>query len=187
MNLSSSSFRRVLRVTHRDVGYLTAALVVAYCLSGVALNHADIWNPDFVVEKQHVVVPKRTSADGLSRQQIEALGRLVGESGYRATDSPAQGVLKIYYQDATLLADFTAGTGEYERISRRPIFYQVNLLHRNGFKPWKWVSDVFAVALLGLTLTGLFVLNGSHGLTGRGKWLLLAGAVPAFLALVLTR
>lgn len=187
MNWGGDAFRKLLCVTHHDIGYVTASLVIAYSLSGLALNHADLWNPDFVVEKRHVLVPARGSEERHTREQIEARGRLVGESHYRATDSPTPSQLKIYYEDATLLVDFAAGTGEYERISRRPVFYQVNLLHRNGLKPWQWVSDLFAVALLGLTATGLLVLAGTHGVGGRGKWLLLAGAISTFVALMLAR
>ena len=40
--------------------------------------------------------------------------------------------------------------------------------------------NVVFIALIALALTGLFVLKGSKGITGRGAWLTLLGcAIPA--------
>ena len=161
------------------------SLVIAYCLSGLALNHADVWNPDFVIHKKLVEVPHRASSEGLTREDLDALGNLVGEKHYRVFDRPTKDQVKIYYETATLHVDFTAGKGLHERVARRPLFYQVDVLHRNSFKPWRWASDAFAVLLIVLNVTGLLVLRGTHGLGGRGKWLILAGGVPAVASLVL--
>jgi hypothetical protein len=58
-------------------------------------------------------------------------------------------------------------------------------LHRNSIKGWKWASDVFAVMLILISITGLFILKGKKGLTGRGKWLIAAGALPPLIVLLL--
>ena len=75
--------------------------------------------------------------------------------------------------------------GIYERLSKRPMFYQTNVLHRNSLKGWKWASDVFAFMLIVITITGLFVLKGKYGITKRGKWLIAFGLVPPLLAIVI--
>lgn len=170
--------------THRDLGYLVSSLLVAYCVSGLALNHADIWNPDFVIHKTTVEVPVRSTTVDVTPSEVDALGRLVGENHYRVYDFPTRDQMKIYYESATLHVDFVAGVGQYERVARRPIFYQVDVLHRNSLKAWRWAADVLAVLLIVVNVTGLFVLRGAQGLGGRGKWLILAGATPAIVALV---
>ena len=81
--------------------------------------------------------------------------------------------------------NFTSRKGLYEHISKRPLFYEVNAIHRNSLHGWKWASDVFAILLILITLTGLFILKGKHGLGGRGKWLLAAGFAPILLFVVL--
>ncbi|MCC6650582.1 MAG: PepSY-associated TM helix domain-containing protein [Candidatus Eisenbacteria bacterium] len=181
------SLNRLVIATHRDVGYLLSALVIAYCLSGLALNHADLWNPDFVVTKRHIAIPARASSADLTAPEVEALGQLVGEPRYRVFDTPTPKHVKVYYENATLLADFAAGTALYERVSRRPVFYQANVLHKNSYKPWRWLSDLFAVLLILLSLTGLFIRGGVNGLGGRGKWFILAGSLPAAIVLILFR
>ncbi|MEZ4901681.1 MAG: hypothetical protein R2822_07950 [Spirosomataceae bacterium] len=39
--------------------------------------------------------------------------------------------------------------------------------------------------LIVITLTGLFILKGKHGLSGRGKWLIVAGFAPVVIFIVL--
>ena len=63
--------------------------------------------------------------------------------------------------------------------------YQVNVLHLNRLKGWKWASDAFAIILIVLSLTGLFVLRGKYGLGRRGRWFVLAGMIPPVLALLI--
>jgi protein-S-isoprenylcysteine O-methyltransferase Ste14 len=48
---------------------------------------------------------------------------------------------------------------------------------------WTWAADVYAVILAFLAISGLFVLKGKNGLSGRGKWLAGLGVVLPILAL----
>lgn len=173
------------RATHRDLGYFASSLLIAYCVSGVALNHIDTWNPDFQIEKRTLSLPTVGWPNELGGPEIRSLSALVGETAHRFYDVPAASQVKIYYKDATFHARLDEGIGTYERISRRPLFYQVNVLHRNSFKPWKWAADLFAIVLILINLTGLFILKGKNGLSVRGKWLVAAGALPPAVALLL--
>src|SRR5262249_39022729 len=55
-----------------------------------------------------------------------------------------------------------------------------NWLHLNrGKKAWKYVADTYAVILLYLALSGLFMIPGRKGLVGRGAVIAALGpAVP---------
>ena len=176
--------RRLNIATHRDFGYFFSALIILYCVSGLALNHVDDWNPDFIIEKKDIKLSSKLNSP-LTLESIEKLGVEVGESSYKVYDIPAPGKVKIYYDNATLLIDLADGTGQYEKISRRPLFYQANVLHRNSLRGWKWVSDVFAVMLILISVTGLFILKGEKGVTGRGKWLMAAGLLLPVSALLI--
>ncbi len=81
--------------------------------------------------------------------------------------------------------DLATREGVYEKISRRPVFYHSNLLHRNSIGGWKWASDVFAVLLITISITGIFILRGRNGISGRGKWLIGSGALLPLVVLVL--
>lgn len=176
---------RLNRAVHRDLGYFTSALLIVYCVSGIALNHIDDWNPDFQIDRQEITIPKALQSGEMTDERVDALSLLVGEKAHRIYDSPVRGHVKIYYDNATLHIRFDEGTGIYERVTRRPIFYQVNVLHRNSFKPWRWGADIFALLLIIIGITGLFVLKGKNGLTRRGIWLIIAGALPPIIVLFL--
>lgn len=179
-----NKLRRLNAATHRDLGYFFFSLVVVYCLSGLALNHVDDWNPDFSMVRHVVPIDASMRAADATPESIRQFGTLVGESEPQYYDSPTPNQLKIYYHNATLHLNFDAHEGRYERLERRPILFQSNLLHRNSVRSWKWLSDVFAVMLIAICMTGLFVLRGKNGIAGRGKWLVLAGAAPPLVALV---
>lgn len=183
--MSGVNLRRWNIVLHRDIGYFLSGLVVIYCLSGIALNHVDDWNPDFIITKRSVPIPERIVVDDTGAETLAQLNALVGESRQTVHDTPAPGHLKLYYDNATFHIDLRTREGRYERIERRPVFYESNLLHRNTVRGWKWVSDIFGVLLIFLSISGWFMLKGANGLSGRGKWFIAAGMLPPVAALFL--
>lgn len=177
--------KRWNRILHRDVGYFLSGLIIAYSISGIALNHIDDWNPDFVIHKNEVSLDRQYQRSEIGEQDVERIGALVGEQSYKVYDFPTNDQLKIYYENATLHINLKNQKGVYERVLRRPLIYETNVLHRNSVQGWKWASDVFALFLIGLNITGLFILKGRTGLAGRGKWFIVAGMAPPIAALVI--
>jgi len=176
---------RVNIAAHRDIGYTCASLILAYCISGIALNHIGDWNPDFVISKQSVTLPHTYAKSDITKKTIGDFGKLVNEETYKVYDFPTPDQVKIYYDNASLHLNLATGHGTYEKVSRRPVLYQVNALHLNRLKGWKWAADAFALILIVLSLTGLFLLRGKYGMARRGKWLIAAGMLPPLLALIL--
>ncbi len=179
-----TKLRRLNIATHRDLGYFFSTLIVVYCLSGLALNHVNQWNPDFVITKRDIPLGSMQAA-AIDKSMIDKLGKMVGEETYKVYDVPTKGQVKIYYDNASFHVNFDTHNGLYERVARRQVFYQSNLLHRNSIKGWKWFADVFAVMLIVLNITGLFILKGRQGITGRGKWLIAAGLLPPILFFII--
>lgn len=180
-----AGWRKLNAALHRDLGYLCTALVMAYCLSGLALNHIDDWNPDFIITRVPVRLDRAYSPAEINDEVVAGFGALVGESRYIVYDAPTENQVKIYYDNATLHLRLADGEGVYEKVSRRPIFYHSNVLHRNSVAGWKWVSDVLAILLILINVTGLLILRGKYGISGRGKWLIAVGMVPPMVAILL--
>ena len=180
-----TKLRRLNIATHRDLGYFFSTLIVVYCLSGLALNHVNEWNPDFVITKRDVKIDPALSGTVLDKPVIAELGKMVGEESYKVYDVPTKGQVKIYYDNASFHVNFDTHTGLYEKVARRPVFYQSNLFHRNSVKGWRWFADVFAILLIVLNVTGLFILKGKHGIGGRGKWLIAAGLLPPVIFFII--
>lgn len=178
------NFRRLNADLHRDIGCFLSGLILVYCLSGIALNHVNDWNPDFVIQRRSIPIEGSYTTADITADRVAEFSRLVGETTPKVHDFPTANHVKIYYDNASLLVDLVTKIGTYERVQRRPLFYQTNALHRNSLKGWKWASDLFAVLLILVTLSGWFLLRGRHVL-GRGKWFLLAGFVPPIAAILI--
>lgn len=177
--------RRLNSDLHRDIGYFLSGLIFVYCLSGIALNHVNDWNPDFVIHKRTVTFNQPYTKEEITAERIAEFTALVGEPKPKVHDFPTPTHVKIYYDNASLLVDLPGQNGVYESVQRRPLFYQTNVLHRNSLKGWKWASDVFALLLIFITVSGWFMLKGKNGIGDRGKWLIAAGIVPPIVALIL--
>lgn len=58
------------------------------------------------------------------------------------------------------------------------MLFELNQMHLNAGKGvWTAIADVYAVALIMMALTGIFVLRGKTGITGRGAWLVTLGVL----------
>lgn len=174
-------WRHLLRVVHRDVGYVCVALILAYGISGIAVNHIEDWNPNYRRERRAVAlgpVPAGTPAEQAAHV-VAALRLDPAEVRGHFAESPTR--LRIYLDDGREVdVDPTSGRGVAEQLSRRAVLFELNALHLNNLKgAWTYVADAFAVALIVLALTGMFMMKGDRGLAGRGKYFVLAGlAVP---------
>lgn len=180
------NWRRANNAVHRDVGYLCAALTVVYALSGLAVNHKEDWNPSRTVirETRRFEPLPAADRDAMVAALVERL-RLPGppRSSFRA--EPHR--IELFYDGWSVRADAAKGEAVVERVKDRPFLRDANYLHLNEPKRlWTWVADAYAVLLLVLSTTGLFVLKGRNGLAGRGKWFAAAGLlVPVAFLLVL--
>lgn len=179
------NLRRLNSDLHRDIGYFLSGLILVYCLSGIALNHVNDWNPDFVIHKRTIALDRTYTTEEITVERLAEFTALVGEGPPNVHDFPTPSHVKIYYDNATLLLDLSARTGTYEKVQRRPLIYQTNVLHRNSLKGWKWASDVFGVLLIFLTASGWFMLKGKTGVIGRGKWFIAAGMLPPIAAIII--
>ena len=151
----------------------------------MAVNHIDDWNPSYTVTIEQLQVgalppgPEAAAAAVLDRLAITEPPRSVVRMG--------SGEVKVFLEDRTLTVDRAAGVVTDERVRPRAGLWEANFLHLNRGKGlWTWIADAYAVALLVLACTGVFILPGRKGLGGRGRWLLLAGVVlpVAYLVVV---
>jgi hypothetical protein len=183
------SFKNKLRrwniAWHRDLGYFFSTLIIIYCISGIALNHIGDWNPDFIIYKKSIKLPATYTRPQVNDKLIADFSKQVEEDTYRVFDFPTDNQVKIYYDNATLHINLEKGTGAYEKVVKRHLFYETNVIHRNSLKGWKWVSDIFAVMLIIISITGLFILKGKYGFRRRGIWIMAAGLLLPLIAILL--
>jgi uncharacterized protein len=178
--------RRVLRLLHRDIGYVLFGLTAIYAVSGLAVNHIRDWNPNYRVTRTDVAIGPVgvTDLDGMEAAIVARLGLPPGEVTGRHRPDPNTFVLFLP-EGGEVRVDVRSGKGRMERFRPRPGLYESNVLHLNRLKgAWTYVADAFALLLLFLAVSGLFMLKGRTGLAGRGKWLVGIGLVLPLAFLV---
>ncbi|MDX2054046.1 MAG: hypothetical protein SFV15_16720 [Polyangiaceae bacterium] len=165
-----------VRAIHRDAGYLVVGLTFVYALSGLAVNHIADWDPNFHQVAQTHKLPGPFPADdqAAANKVLQALGITEKPTDvYRV--SPER--LDITLEHRTLHLDTKAQQVLEEGQKPRFFLRLANWLHLNrGKKAWSYVADAYAVILLYLATSGLFMIPGKKGLWGRGLVIALIGA-----------
>ena len=128
---------------HRDVGYLCVGLTLVYALSGIAVNHNQDWNANFVVDRTAFEI-----GDARALSAAAILRATGNPEDYKSTFKPNPRTLQIFAPDANYTVELASGHVVKEVSARRAVFYESNFLHLNTPKKWwTWVADVFAGAL----------------------------------------
>lgn len=168
--------RAAIRAVHRDAGYLAVGLTLIYALSGLAVNHIADWDPNFTqVRREFQVSLPATSDDATTASAV--LGALAIREAPLSVYRVSPERLEITLAETSL---FVAPDGKVVQEGQSPrwLLRAANWLHLNrGKRAWTYVADTYAVVLLGLALSGLFMIPGRKGFWGRGAVFVLLGAL----------
>ncbi len=176
------AWRALLRAVHRDAGYAAVGLTFVYASSGLAVNHIADWDPNFHNTTRELGAPLPDDDDAARKFVLDRLGiHEKPKESYREGDE-----FEVLFEHRTL--HVTAATGHLIDEEQRPRFLlrASNWLHLNrGKKAWKYFADTYAVGLLFLATSGMFMLAGKKGLFGRGIFFVASGiAVPVLYVLL---
>ena len=181
--MNGKIIRKWNRVFHRDLGYLAVGLTLIYAISGFVVNHVQDWNPNYEISHIKSNIGKVDfSSPKIDITVKDILNKLSLPLVYKTTFRPEPNILRIFLKDNTIDVNIASGEVVQEIVKTRPLIYEMNFLHLNHPKKiWTYVADIYAISLAVLAITGLFVLKGKQGITGRGAWLTIAGCVlPLF-------
>lgn len=167
---------------HRDIGYLAAGMTVLYSISGLAINHLADWNPNYRVAQEWSEVgplPNDLPEEQLAKLLLD---RLKVTDRPRACFQPDEDTLDVFMREGKYSVDLPTGKVLFEVVKPRPVLFAFNRLHINAPKQaWTYLADLYALGLLTLAITGLFILRGQNGLKGRGAWLTVIGCTVPLL------
>jgi hypothetical protein len=174
------NWRRWFRAFHRDIGYATVALILAYAISGLAVNHIEDWNPNYKFTQRAIDIGPLSGT--LSEMETQVVERLhLDPNSVRGRFQPTGVSLRVFLDEGQeAKVDIPTGRGLLKTVSPRTGLFEVNALHLNNLKGvWTYVADLFAVALIILAITGMSMMKGDRGFWGRGKFFVAAGlAIP---------
>lgn len=173
-----------IRTFHRDLGYFFVGLIIAFSISGIALNHRKSFDPqEYVIEVKQVEVELPSNRDDIhddfyrniaKEWELEGSFRGVRRNGNNA---------RVYYKNAYLSLDLTTGSGELELSKTIPVLGQMTILHKTTNVWWIWFSDIFGIAMLIIAVTGMFIAKSKNSFKRRGWWLSSLGLIFPFIFL----
>ena len=169
--------RKWLRFIHRDLGYFFVGITIIYSVSGIILNHKKNGeDPAYRTEYKTMQLASSLSPDKLTSYWKEniteySLNRIIPED-----DS-----YNIYIKGG--LGSYNPVNGElsFEVYEKKNWVYFINKLHYNSKKGWTLMADIFAIVMIVFAISGIFMVPGKKGVTGRGKWLIAIGIIIPFL------
>ena len=175
---------RILRVIHRDLGFLLVGITLVYAISGILLNHMNGKNPAFRTEKKTVQLPAN-----LTDAELQDVWKTDKElPPLKTIKSIDETQSRVFLEGGVGIYNSTNGSFDYERKEKRVLIYWINRLHYSQVKGWSPVADIFAGSLIALAITGLFMAKGKRGIAGTGKWYLLIGLlIPVIFGLFFMR
>ncbi len=179
--------RKWSRILHRDIGFFFVGATIIYSISGIALNHMADWNPNFKVEIKKFTTDKDLSKSNISETKIlNFLKEIDADDIYKSYNYVENGTILRIYLEGRSSVTVKHSTGEVmaEFVTKRPVFFQTNYLHYNPNVWWTWFSDIFAGALILLSITSLFMVRGRKGAWGRGGIYVILGIIIPILFLI---
>lgn len=172
---------------HRYLGYLFLGITIVYAISGLAVNHMEDWNSNFIMHRQSITIEPLTDPENLTPEDAQAifkqfkLNKAVNPDNIFYPDEDKIEIL-ISSNETVRISTLNWKT-EHELIQRRPFLHLFNFLHlNNAKKAWTFYADVYAIALLLMAITGLFMKKGKKGIWGEaGVWTVAGMIFPTIL------
>ena len=183
------NWRKLNRWIHRELGFLFFGMTIIYGISGIALNHhaARHWDPGLITQSSTHQYPGILIKTDVDRNTIETILEITEEKeNYKQYYFPSQDHLMIYLKGGHIMVNMQTGSIQLTKVRNRPVFNELNYLHYNKPKKlWTWFSDLYAFGLILIAISGLFLIKGKKGISGRGGILTVIGILIPLVLLII--
>ena len=172
-----TTFRKVCRWLHHELGFFAVGLTLVYAISGIAVNHVHHWDPNHYASE----IAGRIEAPGVGETAVVmpvVLERLALEEPVKDTWRAGEDLAQVFVEGATIDVNLVSGETLRKGHTKRPLLFDLNFMHLNkGKGPWTGIADAYAGVLIVLALSGIFLVKGRKGLSGRGGVMMALGIV----------
>ncbi len=164
------------RNVHRDLAYFYLGLIISFSLSGIFLNHRQVWHPRrYVSEMQAVKLANVPQPDSINEEFVKRFGAEQKIPDPMRRFRVEKGELLISYTNTDVKINLQTGEGSKEIYKTTPILGQMTKLHQDTSQWWIYYSDIFGLAMLVIAITGMFISKGATSFRERGWKLALVG------------
>lgn len=184
---SASKFRKFCRTIHLHLSYLFVGVILVYAISGITMNHLKDFNPQYMISvKNYEAEGSYPHQHNFTKDEVLGLLKIVGEEkNYTKHFYPNNSTMRVFLKSgSTFSLNTQTGETNYEGLQKRPFFSQLAFLHYNPGKWWTFFSDIFAVSLIIICLSGIFINKGKRGIIGIGGIEILIGMLIPILFLI---
>jgi hypothetical protein len=150
------------------------------------MNHREAWHPDKYTTQTKAIEVKLPAESEINEQFAEDLGKQLGIQDKMRRHMVKKGEFKISFENNDVEIDMKTGKGEIVTFIKTPIISQTMKLHKSTSNFWIYYSDIFAISLIIIALTGTIMIKaGKFSWKQRGWKLAVAGVVFPLLFLVI--
>jgi hypothetical protein len=174
-----------VRDLHRDLGYFFIGLIISFSLSGILQNYRQTWHPEkYTVETKQITLQIPQDENEITEDFAKNLS--FGFKDKFRRHSIKKGELKISYEKHDVEIDMKSGKGEVITFKKTPFIAQMNQLHKDTSFWWIYYSDIFALGLIFIAISGAIMFPiGKFSFKSRGWKLAIAGIVFPLIFLFL--
>jgi len=168
----------LIRNLHRDLGYFYIGLIISFALSGIMMNHREVWHPEkYTVESKAIKITP-PNEDDINEKSVKKLGKSLGIEDKFRRHNVKKGTLRMSYEKHDVEIDLKTGEGEIVAFHKTPFISQTMKLHKNTSNWWIYYSDIFGLSLITIAITGAVMIKyGKFTFKARGWKLAVAGLV----------
>lgn len=174
------------RNLHRDLGYFYIGLIISFAFSGLMMNHRESWHPEKYTTETKTIEVQLPEKSKIDDDFAENLGKKLGIDDKMRRQMVKKETFKISFENHDVEIDMKTGKGEIVSFIKTPIISQTMKLHKSTSNFWIYYSDIFALSLITIALTGTIMIKaGKFSWRNRGWKLAVAGVVFPLLFLIL--
>ena len=150
------------------------------------MNHRDMWHPEKYTTETKAITVKLPEENKIDEKFFEDLGKKLGIDDKMRRHNIKKEVFKISFENHDVEINMKTGKGEIVSFVKTPIISHAKKLHKNTSNFWIYYSNIFAISLIIIALTGtLMIKAGKFSWKNRGWKLAVAGLVFPLLFLFL--
>ena len=173
---------------HRDLGYFYIGLIITFSISGLFLNHRADWHPlNYEYSSKSINVIHDLGTEPIDKDLILEITNSLSINEKLRRFGVDKDVVWVSYENADLEFNKLTGKGTLKEFRITPILGQMTKLHIDTSKFWIYYSDIFAISLLIIALTSMFLPVGKYSFRNYGWKLAVLGVLfPIIFIIFLT-
>lgn len=153
-------------------------MTLVFAISGITLNHINDWNSNYSVSQKSYELAAIANHIETENFELWVLQEIDLQSKIKARFWQDANTYKLFTENGTVIINIVDNTVLVEQVIPRPLLRSLNFLHLNEAKQaWVYFSDLYALMLIFLSISALFMVKGKKSGLGKRSWLVVLGLV----------